>query len=81
MGFAQRCIDNPPKVEPEALPCPFCGGRVLIEPWHGGKRTKVMLSCDNRSDATGPDGVVCEVGPCVTGETRAEALRRWNTRA
>ena len=56
----------------EAKPCPWCGGQPTIQPWHGGKPTKKMVSC--RSEA-------CDVNPQVTGETRKQALKRWNTRA
>lgn len=72
-ALAER-LNVEPKIEPEALPCPFCGSAVTIEPWHGGAPTKVMLCCIHRSDQ-------CEVGPMVTGETRDEALMRWNRRA
>lgn len=51
--------------------CPFCGGIPTVTPWHGGAKTKRMISCDN--DA-------CEVQPLVTGHTRAAAARRWNQR-
>lgn len=52
-------------------PCPFCGSLPSIEPWHGGKPTKKMISCDN---------VDCHVAPQVTGENKSEAVDRWNKR-
>jgi len=52
-------------------PCPFCGSLPNVEPWHGGKPTKRMISCDNED---------CPVRPQVTGETLEEALDHWNTR-
>ena len=52
--------------------CPYCGEEPIIEPWHGGKPTKVMISCQNEGN--------CDVLPSVTGETEQEALNKWNTR-
>jgi hypothetical protein len=72
-SLAQR-LSEPPQPDPDALPCPFCGAVATIEYWHGGKPSKRLISC---SDALG----ACEVAPSVTGENRAEALKRWNTRA
>lgn len=61
------------------LACPFCGQHPIVEPWHGGAPTKVLISCPGLH----PDGEIepCEVAPSVTGETRAEALGSWNRRA
>lgn len=56
----------------ELLPCPFCGAHPTIEPWHGGKPTKRMVSCDNDD---------CAVCPSVSGETEREAITRWNLRS
>lgn len=52
-------------------PCPFCGDRPAIEPWHGGGHDKRMVSC--MSDA-------CYVNPAVTGENEQEAANHWNAR-
>lgn len=52
-------------------PCPFCGDKPVLVPWHGGKPTKMMVMC--RSDQ-------CAVGPMVTGENLPQATRRWNGR-
>lgn len=54
-----------------ALPCPFCGGSPEIQPWHGGPRTKRLISCVNEA---------CLVGPMVTGDTEKKAVAAWNTR-
>ena len=60
-------------MEPELLPCPFCGAVPTIEPWHGGRnKLKRMIACDNEA---------CEVTPQVTGSTAAQAARYWNSRA
>jgi Lar family restriction alleviation protein len=52
-----------------ALPCPFCGQQPFIQFWHGGRPGKQLIGCPH-----------CEVGPSVTGETKAEALTLWNQR-
>ena len=56
----------------EPLNCPFCGTLPLIEPWHGGRKTKKLIGCDND---------FCEVSPGITGETRKLAVEKWNSRA
>lgn len=72
------------KYLPRLLPCPFCGEAPTIEPWHGGKPTKVMISCSG-TFANGlfgdPSDVTCPVSPSVTGETPSEGIQHWNTRA
>jgi len=55
----------------DAKPCPWCGEQPTIQPWHGGRSTKRMVGCDNEE---------CSVRPCVSGQTRLEALLNWNTR-
>lgn len=77
MGAAAKRLNQGPVIEPEALPCPFCGSPATIEYWHGGRPSKRMIACSGRPNH---DNYVCDVGPMVTGETRAEALRRWNAR-
>lgn len=62
----------------ELLPCPFCGGRPEIQPWHGGAPTKVMIACSNAEYGDEYGG--CSTGPQVTGETPAEAAAAWNRR-
>lgn len=65
-----RVLPAEESADPALLPCPFCGGPAEIRPWHGGKPTKKMVSCAEP----------CDVGPQVTGETRKEAIQKWNTR-
>lgn len=61
-----------PVVCREAKACPFCGQKPTIQPWHGGAPTKRMIACPNLD---------CDVSPNVTGETRQQAVERWNKRA
>lgn len=51
--------------------CPWCWCEPSIRPWHGGKRTKKMISCDNEE---------CAVSPRVSGETTKQAANNWNER-
>jgi hypothetical protein len=82
MNQAIRKLTKEPEIEPAALPCPFCGAPATIEYWHGGRPTKRMIACSNRAGLLrSPPGATCEVSPCVTGETRREALAHWNQRA
>lgn len=50
----------------ELKPCPFCGGKAKMIPWHGR-----MASCSNEE---------CPVEPSVWGETPAKAAAFWNRR-
>lgn len=59
------------RVVVEPLNCPFCGGVPTIIPWHGGRKTKKLISCG---------GDFCTVYPGITGETRKLAVEAWNTR-
>jgi len=58
--------------ETELLPCPFCGSVPEMKPWHGGRPTKMMVSCENFE---------CSVAPSAIGETPEEAVYVWNRRA
>lgn len=85
MGIAwnkKQTVRGEAEIEPDALPCPFCGAAATIEPWHGGKITKRRIGCSGQGDTLmrGKRPITCHVSPAVTGETRAEALRRWNAR-
>lgn len=62
-------LNREPEVCLEAKPCPFCGSKPYIEFWHGGAASKRLIGCSS-----------CEVSPSVTGETKAQALERWNAR-
>lgn len=61
---------------PYLKPCPFCGSKAEMEPWHGGGPKKQVVSCSN---AEGHNR--CHVQPMVTGETPRQAASRWNRRA
>lgn len=74
MGAAAKRLMQEPEICPEALPCPFCGSQAVIEFWHGGRPSKRMLGCGAR-------WTTCDVGPSVTGETKAMAIARWNCRS
>lgn len=62
MGWATGAERPEP---PKRLAC------LKIQPWHGGRPTKKLISCSNDH---------CHAGPSVTGETQATAIRRWNSR-
>lgn len=80
MTHAQR-MNQEPQIEPDALPCPFCGAPADIQFWHGGKPSKRLIGCSGQGDTLMRNRpITCDVSPSVTGETRAEALRRWNMR-
>jgi len=70
-----------PQIEPDALPCPFCGAPAEIQYWHGGGPNKRLISCSNTAGTLSSDPTAtCDVGPAVSGETRAKALEKWNRR-
>jgi len=51
--------------------CPFCGSDdLLIQPWHGGRRTKTYIQCEG-----------CRISPGACAETYVAAVRAWNRRA
>lgn len=52
-------------------PCPFCGKTPIMEPWHGGDKYRVMVSCINES---------CHVRPGVVEESESQAIEFWNKR-
>lgn len=56
----------------EIKPCPFCGGEATVEPWHGGRASKRMVSCCAED---------CSANPGVSGGTEAQAIAAWNRRS
>jgi hypothetical protein len=50
--------------------CPFCGETPTVKRLQGG-HYKHLIACSNAA---------CHVAPTVIGATRADAIRRWNTR-
>ncbi len=58
--------------EKDAKPCPFCGTKPKMEPWHGGGPNKHRIGCQS---------IRCDASPSVTGESPDEARRRWNKRS
>lgn len=83
MSHAER-MSREPELLPatDALPCPFCGAPAQIQFWHGGRPSKRLVGCSGVHDTLMRDRrpITCHVGPSVTGETKAEALARWNAR-
>ena len=59
------------------LPCPFCGGRPEIS----RQRAHLPENCDPFWVIECPKENDCDVWPMATGNTRADAIRFWNTRA
>lgn len=60
----------------EPLPCPFCGGAASQE------YVRESLRIDRSQPASvGCSNYDCTVNPRVYGQTKTEALQRWNTRA
>jgi hypothetical protein len=55
----------------DAKPCPWCGTKPVMEPWHGGGPNKHLVHCVS---------VRCEVLPSVSGESPREAILLWNRR-
>jgi ribosomal protein L37AE/L43A len=50
--------------------CPFCGETPTVKRLRGGGY-KHLVACTSKA---------CPATPAVTGATRADAIRRWNTR-
>ena len=50
-------------------PCPFCGGRAEMTPWHGAP---FLAGCVNDC---------CPATPAVTGYNEEDTARLWNRRA
>jgi hypothetical protein len=61
------------ELDSKALACPFCGVNPSVQHWHGGPKTKRMVSCENDEG--------CYVMPSVSGPTRKGAIEAWNRRA
>ena len=51
--------------------CPFCGETPTAKKFSWGGHDKHMVVCS---------AAACPVAPTVVGATRADAIRRWNTR-
>jgi hypothetical protein len=85
MSSRAERLSAPPEILPatDAEPCPFCDAPAQIEFWHGGRPSKRMISCSGQGDTLPRRGrpITCFVSPSVSGETKSEALDRWNTRA
>jgi hypothetical protein len=61
-----------PEIDLSIKACPFCDAPAQIQYWHGGRPSKRLVSC------SGDD---CDINPSVTGETKAEAIEKWERRA
>jgi hypothetical protein len=55
----------------DAKPCPSCGQQPTIGKWYGRGPMRRLISCGNG----------CWGGRAVAGNTKAEALERWNASA
>lgn len=71
VGPDSTLVEFTPTKPKEALPCPWCGTKPEMRPWHGGSVTKQLIGCVSTR---------CEVSPSVSGETGKEAIRKWNRR-
>ena len=66
-------------VEPEPLPCPFCGKRGLVVQDEFDGITEFLVKC---SDGEGRTPRTCHVQPVTfLYDSRAEAVEAWNKRA
>lgn len=59
----------------ELLPCPFCGGKAVLEPYKARKGYEATIQCN---------GVCILYMRTITYDTEEEAIetvvKRWNTR-
>jgi hypothetical protein len=55
----------------DALPCPFCNVKPVVEDWAGKDKHGVVIYCKN---------AFCFAAPSVIGRTLPHALQYWNTR-
>lgn len=67
-------LNLPARIDHKSEACPFCGSPAEVEYWHGGGPDKRRIACSD-------PGGICNVAPSVTGETLAQARKRWNVRA
>jgi hypothetical protein len=71
VGPDNTLVEFTPTKPKEALPCPWCGTKPEMRPWHGGGINKQLIGCVSTR---------CEVVPSVTGESPKEAISKWNRR-
>lgn len=73
-------LNKEPEIDASLKPCPFCGSPAEVQYWHGGGPSKRLIACSGISGTLGGPFQRCEVSPSVTGNTLADARRKWDQR-
>lgn len=79
MGAVRKCIDErkeEKKMSEELKPCPFCGGKAVIEVIELHRH----IICKMPVYKGGAFIECTECGCAISGETETEATEKWNRR-